>query len=107
MGYPGSSNSKESTCNAGDLGLIPGLGRFPGGGNGTPLQCSCLKNPMDRGAWQAAVQRVAKSQTRLSDQATGHKHTPATVLLATQVPGNLCSAEVLSATFHAGWSRII
>ena len=44
----------------GDLGLILGLGRYPGGGNSNPLQYSCLGNPMDRGAWQATVQRVAK-----------------------------------------------
>ena len=53
MGFPGSSESKESACNAGDPGLIPGSGRSPGKGNGYPLQYSCLKNPMDRGVWQA------------------------------------------------------
>ena len=46
-------------------GSIPGLERSPGGGHGNPLQCSCLENPMDRGAWRATVQGVAKSQTRL------------------------------------------
>ena len=51
----GGSDSKESTCNAGDLGLIRGLGRSPGGGHGNPLQNSCLENPMDRGAWWATV----------------------------------------------------
>ena len=51
--------------NAGAVGLILGSGRFPGEGNGNPLQYSCLENPMDRGAWQATVQRVAKSQTGL------------------------------------------
>ena len=61
------SDSKESACNAGDLGLIPGLGCSPGEGNGNPLQYSCLENPMDRGAWQATVHRVTKSQTRLSE----------------------------------------
>ena len=50
----GGSNGKKSTCNAGDLGLIPGLGRSPGVGYGNPLQCSCLKNPMDRAAWMAS-----------------------------------------------------
>ena len=64
---PGSSAGKESTCNAGDLGLNPGLGRCPGEGNGYPLQYSCLKNPMDRGDWRATVHGVAKSQTRLND----------------------------------------
>ena len=50
-GFPGDSDGKESACNAGDLGSIPRLGRFPGGGHGNPLQYSCLENPMDRGAW--------------------------------------------------------
>ena len=67
MGFPGSSAGKESTCNAGDLGSIPGLGRSPGGGQGNPLQYSCLENPMDRGAWWATVRGVTKSQTRLSN----------------------------------------
>ena len=52
---------KESACNAEDLGLIPGSGRSPGGGHGNPFQCSCLKNPIDRGAWQATVHRVVKN----------------------------------------------
>ena len=51
MGFPGGSESKESACNAGDLGLISGLGRSPGEGNGYPLQYSCLENSMDRGPW--------------------------------------------------------
>ena len=54
---------KESVCNAGDVGLIPGSGIFPGGGDGNPLQYSCLGNSMDRGAWRATVHGVAKSQT--------------------------------------------
>ena len=49
-GFPDGSDSKESTCNAGDLGLIPGLGRSPGGGHGNPLQCSCLENTHGREA---------------------------------------------------------
>ena len=59
-GFPGGSDSNESTCEAGDLGSIPGLGRSPGGGHGNPLQYSCLENPMDRGAWWATVQGVAE-----------------------------------------------
>ena len=62
MGFPGGSQGKESAYNAGDPGLVPGLGRFPGEGNGYPLQYSCLENPMDRGAWEAADHRVSKSQ---------------------------------------------
>ena len=57
---------KNPPANAGgikDMGLIPGLGRSPGGGHGSPLQYSCLVNPMDRGAWWATVHRVAKSWT--------------------------------------------
>ena len=65
--FPGSSDSKKSTCNLGDLGSIPGLGRFPGEGNGNPLQYSCLENPMDRGARQATVHEIAKTQIQLSD----------------------------------------
>ena len=57
----GSSNGNESACNAGDLGLIPGSGRYPGEGNGNPLQYSCLENPMDGGAWWAAVHGVTES----------------------------------------------
>ena len=62
-------SGKESVCNvrdAGDSGLIPGLGRSPGGEHGNPLQYSCLENPMDRGAWWATAHRIAKSQIRLS-----------------------------------------
>ena len=54
-GFPGGAEVKASACNVGDLGPIPGSGRSPGEGNGNPLQYSCLKNPMDRGAWQATV----------------------------------------------------
>ena len=61
LGFPGSSVSKESSCSAGDQGLIPGSGRFPGEGTGNPLQYPCLENVMDRRAWQAAVHGVTKS----------------------------------------------
>ena len=64
---PGGSDSEESSYNAGDPGLISGLGRSPGEGNGNPLQYSCLENPNDRGAGQATVHRVTKSWTRLSN----------------------------------------
>ena len=58
---------KNLPTNAGDVGLIHGLGRSPGGGHGNPLQYSCLGNPMDRGAWWAAVHGVAMSRTQLSN----------------------------------------
>ena len=67
MGFPSSLAGKESTCNAGDLGLIPRLGRSPGGGHGNPSQYSCLENPMDRGAWRGIIHEVAKSRTRLNN----------------------------------------
>ena len=65
-GFSGGSDGKESACNAGDLGLIPGLGRSPGEGNGNPLHYSCLENPMDGEAWQATVHGMTKSRTWLS-----------------------------------------
>ena len=65
LSFPGGSEVKASAWNAKDLGSIPGSGRFPGEGNGNPLQCSCLENPRDRGAWWAAVYGVAQSQTLL------------------------------------------
>ena len=61
MGFPHSSVDKESVCNAGDPGSIPGLGRSLGEGNGNPLQYSCLENPMDRGARQATVYGVVRT----------------------------------------------
>ena len=60
-------NMPANAGNAGDAGLIPGLKRSPEKGNGNPLQCSFLGNPMDRGAWQATVHEAAKSQTQLSN----------------------------------------
>ena len=61
MGFPSGSAGKESVSNVGDVGLIPGSGRYPEEGNGYPLQYSCPENPMDRGAWQATVHRVTES----------------------------------------------
>ena len=58
---------KNLPTNAKDMGLIPGLGRFLGEGNGNPLQYSCLENPLNRGAWQAAAHGVAKNWTELSN----------------------------------------
>ena len=62
-------NPPANAADARDMGLIPGLGRSLGGGNGNPLQYSCLKNSMDREAWQATVPGVVKSQIRLSTDA--------------------------------------
>ena len=75
LSFPGHSLVKNLPANAGDagdVGSIPGLGRSPGGGSGNPLQYPCMKKPMDRGAWQATVHRVAKSWTQLSTHACRH-----------------------------------
>ena len=66
--FPSGSDGKASAYNVGDPSSVPGSGRSPGEGNGTPLQYSCLGNTMDRGAWRATDYGVTKSQTRLSDQ---------------------------------------
>ena len=66
MGFPGDSVAKNLPANAGDAGLIVGLRRYPGEGNGNPLQYSFLENSVDRGAWKATVYAVVKSQTQLS-----------------------------------------
>ena len=68
---------KESVCNAdtaGNAGLIPGLGRSPGGGSGNPLQYSCLGNPMDRGAWQAAVHPWGRKESDRTEWLITHKY---------------------------------
>ena len=70
-GFPGSSDGKESACNTGDLGSIPGLGRSPGGRHDNPLQYFYLENSMDRGTWQATVHGVTKSLTQTELLSTG------------------------------------
>ena len=71
MGFPGGSDRKESACSTGDLGSIPGSGRSPGEGNGNLLQYSCLENPMDIGAWWAAVHGAAK-ELSMTEQLSMH-----------------------------------
>ena len=70
LSFPGGSDGKESACNEGDPGSIPGLGRSAGGGNSSPLQYSCLGSHMDRGAWRATVYGVTKSD--MTEQLTVH-----------------------------------
>ena len=67
MGFYGGTEGRESACNAGDPGSIPGLGRSPGEEHGNPLQYSCLENSMDRGTWQATAHGVTKSWIPMSD----------------------------------------
>ena len=69
--FPGGSGGKESACNAGDLGSIPGAGISPGEGNGYPIQYSCLENSMNRGAWQATVHGIRKLDTTESTHTIG------------------------------------
>ena len=87
LGLPGGSDSKESTCNSGDLGSIPGLGRSPGGEHDNPLQYSCLENPMDRGAWLATVH---ESQRVGHGWVTEHKYT---IILKTNKQAKMKSQE--------------
>ena len=75
MGLPGGSVVKNPPANAGDVSSIPGSGRFPGEGNGNPLQYFFLENPMDRGDWQAMVHGVAKSRTQPKKEKISHTHT--------------------------------
>jgi len=74
LGFPGDSEGKETACSARDLSSIPGLGRSLGGGNGNPLQYSCLENPMDRETWWATVRAVTKpgEVEKMGSQRVGH-----------------------------------
>ena len=93
--FSGGTGSKESTCNAGDLGSIPGL-RSPGKGNGYPLQNSCLENLMDRGTWQAIVHGIAESQTRLNDFHILFFIVGVSIYIPTNCVGGLPSLHTLS-----------
>ena len=88
IGLPWWHNSKNSACR-GDTGSIPGSGRFPGEGNGNPLQYSCLENPIDRWAWRATVHGVAKSQTWFYNCVHTHTH------IHTHVLCKFCKSHLL------------
>ena len=95
------SDNKEFTCEAGDVGSIPGCRRSPGRGHGNPLQYFCLENPMDRGAWRAIVHGVAESDTWLSDF---HFHfsrsgSPSSPLSIFSLPSTLASQSGLKDSF--------
>ena len=92
MGFPVGIVVKNPPTNAGDAGSISGLGSSPGEGNGNPLQYCCLENSMDRGAWQATVHGVTKTQTQLST----HAHiVPGAEIEAVMLRGAVCTPAFL------------
>ena len=95
-GFPHSSVSKESAWNAGDLVSIPGLGRSLGEGNGNPLQYSCLKNPMERGAWQATVHGVARVGHDLVTKPPSHHHHLKDICVAYSVYGAIMNKDIIN-----------
>ena len=100
LGLPSRLSGKESACDAeaaGDVGSIPRLGRSPGGGNGKPLQYSCLENPMDRGTWWATVHRVTKSGTWLKRLSMSTRH----FLLLIHLTHFSLQSMQLSSTVHS------
>ena len=99
-GFPDGSDDKESTCNAGDPRLITGSGRSPGEGNGTPLQYSCLENPMDRGVWWATVHRVQFSCPVMSDSLRPHEPQHARPPCPSPTPGVYPNSCPLSRSCH-------
>ena len=96
------SDGKESTCNAGGLDSIPGLGRSHGEGNGYPLQYSYLENPMDTGAWQATVHGAAKSQTR-TDYTNPHKRTHTQPLRAEKISSLSPTSGFTTFSINTDW----
>ena len=102
LGFPGGSDGKKSACNAGDLGLIPGLGRSPGGEHGNPLQYSCLENP--HGQRWARVHGVTKSWTWLSDWT---QHTQLSVYRTIQEPRHQSIGEILTIQLNRTLQNIL
>ena len=105
-GFPGGSDAKASLYNVGDLCSIPGLGRFPGKGNGNPLQYSCLENSMDRGAWQATVHGVAKDWRWLSDWACTHIDTQQSCVLSKVAGGFSEAFSCKPCRGHSAWPTV-
>ena len=109
MGFPGGTSGKELPADAGDtgaVGLIPGWGRSPGGGNDDLLQHSCLENPTDRGAWPATVHRVGNNQIRLSDKAHIHrKNRHLSISAEVKINGHPLSSTESESPFHSNHLR--
>ena len=97
-------SGKESACNAGDPGLIPGLERFPGEGNGNPLQYSCLENPMDRGVWWATVHGVTK-ESAMTQWLTDHLECASLVVQLGKNPPTMQKTQVWSLGGEDPWRR--
>ena len=96
-GFPGGLEGKASACSAEDPGSSPASERSPGEGNGNPLQCSCLENPMDEGAWSATVHGVTKIRTRLSDDTQERlKDEAESTGMTPQLFGTLCTNALLN-----------
>ena len=109
FGLLGSPVVKNPPANAGHVGLIPGLGRSPGEGNGNPLQYPCLENPVDRGAWRATVHESAKSQTQLSHCTETNiitSHEPATALIQGNGEESIVPGFELSTVFQ-GYAQTV
>ena len=104
MGFLCSSVDKESACNAGDLSSIPGSGRFPGEGNGNPLQYSCLENPMDTGARQTTIYGVT-SQTQL--MTSSDKTTTTRVFSQSLLPNCLGFYNIMNNYFNFCLSKVL
>ena len=89
LDFPNSSDCKESACNVGDLGSVPGLGKSCGEGNGNPFQYPCLENPMDRGAWQTTVHGVSRVRHNTATKPPPHS----TYLLFRKYKDNLFTGD--------------
>ena len=109
MGFPGGTSGKDLPADAGDtgaVGLIPGWGRSPGGGNDDLLQHSCLENPTDRGAWPATVHRVGNNQIQLSDKAHIHrKNRHLSISAEVKINGHPLSSTESESPFHSNHLR--
>ena len=111
MGFPGGSDGKESACNAGDVGSIPGPGRYPGEGNGNPLQYSCLGNPMDReepGGLQSMGSQKSQTWLREQQQQLCFMHQNAKNSKVVFLCGQCCEETVFSyiTAGHVKWYKL-
>ena len=95
-GYPGGSGGKKSACKAGDPGLIPGLGRFPGGGQCNSLHYSCLENSMDRGAWRATYSPWGHKELETTEATNTHTHTHTQIISGQKCLKSMWEEKILT-----------